>query len=66
LRVRDFNTPARHDYTISLSCEEVAALVGEVSRGLDGVARSSIIKAFAPHLEALLQVAAAAASARKQ
>ena len=64
--VRDFDTPARHNYTISLSCGEVADLVAEVSKGLDSDARAAIAEAFAPHLAALLQIASVAAAAKKK
>jgi hypothetical protein len=56
-RVKDFNTDAHHNWTITISPEELAAIF-HVASGFIGTPRAAEIAAtFAPSLTAILRIA---------
>jgi hypothetical protein len=46
--VPDFSTAATHDYTISLTPDEVAKLLEEVIKGVESATGNSIVSALRP------------------
>lgn len=55
--VNDFNTPARHDWYISVSLPELAAMIDAAASALGGPDSTKVASAFAPSLTSLLRLA---------
>ena len=59
--VPDFNTPARHDWFVSVSPSEIAAMLDALAASLGGPERERVAAAFAPCISSLLRIASESA-----
>src|SRR5690606_33074389 len=56
--VPDFNTSARHDWYISISPEELAAMLNALASALGSPASSQVVAALSPALTSMLRISA--------
>jgi hypothetical protein len=56
-RVRDFDTPARHNWTISVTPEELAQIINAIGGTKGGRRTRAAMRALEPALTAMLKLA---------